>query len=89
MIVDIFFTILGWLMQLVAFFLPSWTIWPDDLLTGLSYAVSSLGKLNFIFPIDTLLTCLLFLINFEVLYFTAKIVVKFFNWIRGASGIDI
>jgi hypothetical protein len=77
-------------LSVIVFLLPSWSVWPTDLLSGLSYFATSLAKLNFIFPIDSLFTVLLFVINFEVLYFTAKIIMKVFNYFRGTgSGLDI
>jgi hypothetical protein len=69
--------------------LPGWSLWPDILLTGVSYFCSCLAHFNFIFPVDTLFSVLLFLINFEILYFTSKLVIMFWNWIRGAGGINI
>lgn len=90
MIVDILLVIAGWFIQLIAYILPTWTLWPADVLAGLNYFCGSLAKLNFLFPVDTLFTCILFFINFEVLYFGAKILMKLFNFIRGTgSGIDI
>jgi hypothetical protein len=87
-------TSLFWILEIfligIATLLPTWSIWPSDLLTGLTYFFSSLAKLNFLFPVDTLFTVLLFIINFEVLYFTAKIIMKVFNYFRGTgSGLDI
>lgn len=90
MITDIAIFILRLIFDSIVFLLPSWTVWPPDLLNGLTYFVSSLAKINFIFPIDSLFSVITFLINFEVAYLTAKIVLKIFNYIRGTgSGVEI
>lgn len=82
--------ILTFFIGIITFILPTWTIWPADFLTGLQYFASSLAKFNFIFPVDSLFAVLLFIINFEVVYFTAKIILKLFNYFRGTgSGLDI
>jgi hypothetical protein len=75
---------------MVVFILPTWSIWPASLLTGLTYFFTAVAKFNFIFPIDTLFTVILFIINFEVLYLTAKLIMKVFNYVRGTgSGLDL
>jgi len=82
--------VLIFFISIVVFLLPTWTPFPNDLLTGLTFFFSSLAKLNFLFPIDSLFSVLLFLIYFEVIYFTAKIILKVFNFFRGTgSGLDI
>lgn len=90
MITTLLLYLLSILLSVIVFLLPSWSVWPDELLTGLSYFLSCLAEVNYIFPIDTLFTVLIFIINFEVLYFTAKLIMKLFNYIRGTgSGLDI
>lgn len=70
--------------------MPTWQIWPDSLLTGLSYFFQQLIAFNFIFPVDNLFIVILFVLNFEVLYFTAKLITKLFGYIRGSgSGLDL
>lgn len=90
MITDLLIFIFRIVIDAIVFVLPTWTIWPPDLLNGVAYFAGSLAKINFIFPIDTLFTIIIFIINFEVLYLTAKIVMKAFNYLRGTgSGMDI
>lgn len=90
MITNIFLFILGQLIHFFATILPTWTIWPDSLLTGLAYFCGAIGKLNFLIPIDSLFAVIVFLIDFEVAWFTAKLVLKLANYIRGTgSGIEI
>lgn len=90
MITSILLLIISFLIKFVCLFLPTWQIWPRDLLDGLSYFFSNLITLNFLFPIDTLMNCLIFIVGFETLYFTAKLILKIFNYFRGTgSGIEL
>ncbi len=90
MITSMIITIFCWLIDAVCFLLPQWQIWPDDLLNGIGYFCGCLAKLNFIFPIDTLFTVIIFVIIFESTYFSSKIVMKVINFFRGTgSGLDI
>jgi hypothetical protein len=90
MIFTFLFYILSLFLGNIVIILPTWTLWPNSLLTGITYFASSMAKLNFIFPIDSLFSVILFIINFEVLYFLAKLIMKIFNYVRGTgSGLDI
>lgn len=90
MITDIVLYLIRQFIDLLVFILPTWTVWPSALLDGVNYACQSLAKLNYILPIDSLFAVLIFIIQFEVLYLTAKLVMKVFNFIRGTgSGLDI
>jgi hypothetical protein len=90
MIFDILLYIVGFLIRQIALILPSWQIWPENILNGLKYFCNVLAKINFIFPVDTLFTCLLLFINFLGIYYTAKLIFMIFNFFRGTGqGIDI
>jgi len=90
MITDLFLYLITLFINLMVFILPTWTLWPDSLLTGLTYFFTQLAVFNFIFPVDTLFTVILFIINFEVYYLSAKLIMKLFNYLRGTgSGVDI
>jgi hypothetical protein len=90
MIADIFLYIIGQLIHFVAGILPTWTVWPASLLDGLSYFCSSMAKLNFLIPIDSIFAVILFMVNFEVAWLGAKLLLKLANYIRGTgSGIEI
>lgn len=90
MIITALLSLFTLIISTITLLLPSWDIFPPDLYNGLTYFFSSLAKMNFIFPVDTLFTVLLFIVNFEVIYFTAKIIMKIVNYIRGTgSGLDI
>lgn len=90
MIFTMFFYILSYIFTIISVLLPTWQVWPDQFLTGITYLANSFGILNFLFPVVDLITVFLFVINFEVGYILAKIGIKVFNYIRGTgSGLDI
>lgn len=67
----------------------NWSVWPDSFLNGLTYFFQQLMVFNFLFPVDTLFDVIKFIITFEVMYLGVKLLLKLFNFIRGASGIEI
>lgn len=73
----------------IVWVLPKWSIYPQAFTDGLQYFFTSLGRFNFILPMDTLLTVLLFVINFEIIYYTAKIIIRAINFLRGAGELKI
>jgi hypothetical protein len=93
MITDIFLYLLSLVLTLMFTISDAissgWTVWPASLTIGITYLFQQLMVFNFIFPVDTLLQVIVFVMNFEVMYFSVKILLKLFNWIRGASGIEI
>jgi hypothetical protein len=66
-----------------------WSVWPSSVLDGITYLLQQLMVFNFLFPIDTLFTVMVFILNFEAIYLSVKVLLKLFNWLRGASGIEI
>ena len=90
MITSLILMSVGLFTQLISFILPVWQVWPTAFLTGLTYFFSALANFNFIFPIDTLFDVISFLLFFEVSFFSAKLILKIFNYARGVgSGLDI
>lgn len=90
MIADIFLFILGQIITFITGLLPAWHIWPDTLLTGITYFCGVIAKLNFLLPIDSLFAVILFIIDFEIAYLGVKLLMKLANYIRGTgSGLDI
>lgn len=80
---------LGYFMGLVALLAPTWTLWPDGFINGITYFFTGLMKFNFIFPVDTALQGINFLAEFAVLFFSAKLLVMLVNWLRGSGEIKI
>lgn len=93
MITDMFLYILALVMTLIFQISDSisagWSVWPSGVLDGLTYFFQQLMMFNFLFPVDTLFSVIVFIINFEVIYLGVKVLLKLFNWLRGASGIEI
>ena len=90
MIANLFIYLATIMVKTIAIILPEWQIWPQTFLDALSYFFTEIAKWNYIFPIDSLFAVLTFVIGFEVAYFTAKLVLKVFNYFRGTgSGLDI
>lgn len=90
MIVDILLAFLATIINAVCFILPTWQIWPSDILQGLSYFFASIAKLNFIFPIDTLFNVIVFIVQFEVYYLSVKLILMVVNFFRGTGkGLEV
>lgn len=89
MLVDLAIYIFSLLINVIAFFLPVFDVWPSTLLTGLEYFTQSLAKFNFILPVDTLFSALTFLITFETFYFSTKILLMFVGFFRKSSALKI
>ena len=90
MIITLLLYLITAFLTTIVWLLPTWTLWPDTLLDGLTYFFTAIAKFNFIFPIDSLFAVILFIVNFEVLYLTVKLIMKIFNYARGTgSGLDI
>lgn len=93
MITDMFLYILALIMTMIFQISDSissgWTVWPAGVLNGITYLFQQLMIFNFLFPIDTLFEVIIFIIKFEIFYLGVKILLKLFNYIRGASGIEI
>lgn len=93
MITDILLYIISFLLGVVAdislFLSRGWTIWPENVLDGLTYFFTVLMKFNFLFPVDTLLTALIFLLNFEVIYISVRFLMKVVSFFRGSGEMDV
>jgi len=83
MIVDIILLITAAIFSALVFILPGWTVWPADLLNGITYFFSLFGTLNILIPglAADLLALLLFYTRFEAAYFTARKIVQLFNFV--------
>lgn len=90
MITTLLLTILYFFIMIICALLPTWQIWPADFLNAVGYFFEHIAGLNFIFPIDSFFEVFSFFISFEVLYLTAKLIMKVFNFARGTgSGLDL
>lgn len=89
MITDIIIRIFDWLLRLIIWKLPVWTPYPAEFKNGLNYFISSFKELNFIIPVDTILSAGLIFIGFEVIYYGAKLIIMIINFFRGSGEIKI
>lgn len=93
MITDTILYIFGFFIDTTAsiatFISFDWHVWPRGVLDGFTYFFQSLMKLNLLFPIDTLLQAILFLVGFLSIFYSVKILLKIINWTRGSGSIDI
>jgi hypothetical protein len=87
MIISGFLSALNYIIDLLVGFAPKWVIWPDSLLNGLTYVFKTIGSFDFILPIKEMFNIMLFLIAFEVGFFTLKMILRAINWIRGSGEI--
>lgn len=90
MITSLLLTLIYYLLLIICSILPTYQIWPNELLDGLTYFFSQLSNFNFIFPIDSLFSAIVFFVSFEALYLTAKLIMKVFGFARGTgTGLDL
>lgn len=81
--------ILGSIGSLIVFISGGWSIWPPMVLQGFTYFFQHLMDFNILFPVDTFLLVVSTMIKFDVAYVSVKLLLKLFNWARGASGIEL
>lgn len=90
MIITLFLFLISYVLNFLCIILPTWQIWPQALLDGLTYFFQQIAVFNFLFPIDTLFSAIILFLYFEAGFFTAKLILKFVNYVRGTgSGLDI
>jgi len=87
MLIDLFFYVFGFILSLIAFVSPSWTIWPDSVVSAISYSAQTLAGLNFLLPVDVFFDCIIFFLSFLIVYLPLLLVFKALNYIRGSGGL--
>ena len=85
MITTLAFYLVGFIIQIFALALPTWSIWPDDIKNGLNYFVSSMANWNFLFPVDTIFKIIILFTEFLAAYIVYKLVSKILNYLRGTG----
>ncbi len=81
--------ILGSIAGLMGFISHGWSVWPSNVLDGLTYFFTNLMNWNFLINTYALLQAISSLIKFLIIYVGIRLALKLFNWMRGAGGIDI
>ena len=93
MITNILLYVVSFIVSVIGGFLSTiargWTIWPSAVLDGLTYFFTAMMNWDFAFNIATLLTVIKFIIGFDIMYVSVKLLLKLFNYIRGAGGVEL
>lgn len=85
-IISFIFGTIGDIMLTIA---GNFSIWPASLLNGLTYFCTQLMNWNFLLNISALLSMIKFMVGFDIIYVGIRLLLKLFNYIRGAGPIDI
>lgn len=89
MIITTIFFVIGNIFQLLASFLPIWSVYPPEILAGFTYFGQCLMKLNFLLDMYSLCAAIVFLVQFFAIYYTIRLIVSMISAIRGHQIIDI
>lgn len=93
MIVSLLLYLLSFVLSIFSslrfFIAQGWSIWPSNVLDGLTYFLTQLMNWDFLLNITELLTALKWLLGFIIIFLGVKLALKIANWIRGASGIEL
>lgn len=93
MITSVLLYVLSFILSLVSaltdFIAQGWSVWPASVLSGITYFFTQLMNWDFLINVVALLTAIKWLVGFEVLYLSTKLVLKIINWVRGAGPIDL
>ena len=93
MIIEAILFILGIIMDLLVYILDflvgGFSLWPENLVDGLTYFFTNLMNFDFVLNIYQLILVIEFLYLFFLVYVPAKLIVKVVNWIRGSGSIEI
>lgn len=93
MITSLFIYIISYLLLTIYsisnFIARGWSVWPDNLIDGLTYFLTSLMNWDFLMNITQMLLALKFLFAFEVVYLSVKLLMRLFNYFRGSGGLEV
>jgi hypothetical protein len=89
MILNLFLFLFDLLMKAFIAALPTYSLWPQAFLDTINYAISSLGLINFIIPVNSIIICVDILAHFFFYYYLVKLILGIANWIRGSGEIKI
>jgi len=81
--------LLGVIGNIAVFLSQGWSIWPPSVLNGFTYFFTTLMSFNIILPIKDWLGQLLFLMNFDAIYVSIKLLMRIFNFVRGSGEIKV
>jgi len=73
------------ILSLILHFLPNSEGLPAPINDTLTFAVEKLAAVSFIFPSDSLVTALVFIVVFEIAVLTFRLVMRIIKLIRGTN----
>lgn len=89
MIVNLLLTLFDLLMKAFINVLPTFSLWPQAFLNAVSYSITSIGLINFIIPIDSIIICIDILAHFLFYFYLVKLILGLANWLRGSGEIKL
>jgi len=90
MLVDIIIYVFATLISWTASILPTWTLWPPIVLESVAFFGQQMQKLNFfIFDVPAIMVIVVFLLYFEIYYFTTRKIVSLINFFRGSGKLEL
>jgi hypothetical protein len=87
MVIDILLNIIGIFLKFLSVYLPTWLIWPDFLINGLTYFFDIIAKLNFLLPVDYFFGAISLFLTFLTYFGIAKIIFWLISLFRGKPAI--
>jgi hypothetical protein len=86
MVITIIAYIIGLFITVIAFVLPEWQLWPEEVFTAIDYFFSNLINLNnILIVVPDILLAIVFVMKFLFWFGIFLIVRKLFNYIRGTG----
>jgi len=89
MIIDIFLYILSIILLVMSRILPTWQPWPAPVHDAMFWFVDHLKILGLIANVPDCLEAFGWFLNVLGAYLFARLIVSFFNWVRGSGSIEI
>jgi len=88
MITTLIIYIVGLLIDVLSFILPTWAL-PVWLVNGWATAMQAILFYNNFFPLNEIIKCCIIILAFEIVILTARLVVGVISIVRGGGRIDI
>lgn len=85
-IVSFLLSIISGLCNMIA---KDFSVWPSNILDGLTYFFTNLMNIDFFLNISAMLTSMKWLVGFLVIYVSIKLALRIMNWVRGSGELDV
>ena len=67
----------------------NYTIWPSNVIDGLTYFFTNLMTFNFLLNVYQMLLSIKWVVTFIVIYVLVRLFLKFINFVRGSGELDV